>query len=422
MKKKILLNVLILVMFAFAVAACSSGGGTTVTINPVTISTTSLPDGVQRVAYTASLAATGGTIPYTWTIASGSLSGGLAIDPNTGVISGTPSTGETSTFTVRVTDSAQPATTATQSLSITITIPLTNRIQAAQATVASNSNCTTIGDFYWEIGDTSGSLVSGAVGTTYSSSTAMDIASASKLIFGAYVVESFKTDLSKADAQAMRMGSGYVSLEYAICLGKANVDDCFQAKHLLTQVHNSDYTDADKGKFYYNGGHFQWYADVGLKLGSLDNAGLAAEMKNQLGTELNIAYGSPQLAGGAYMSADDYAQFLRKIISGGLAIKDHLGEDPVCTLPGTSCPTAVYSPASPYNWHYSWGHWIEDDSSIGDDGAFSSPGAFGFYPWIDSSKQYYGILARRSDTSGAYKESAMCGRLIRAAFLTGVAQ
>jgi CubicO group peptidase (beta-lactamase class C family) len=137
---------------------------------------------------------------------------------------------------------------------------------------------------------------------------------------------------------------------------------------------------------------------------------------------LNIAYGSPQLAGGAHMSAADYAQFLRKIISGGLAIKEHLGEDPVCTLPGASCPTAIYSPASPYNWHYSWGHWIEDDSSIGDDGAFSSPGAFGFYPWIDSSKQYYGILARRSDTIGAYKDSAMCGRLIRAAFLTGIAQ
>jgi CubicO group peptidase (beta-lactamase class C family) len=152
-------------------------------------------------------------------------------------------------------------------------------------------------------------------------------------------------------------------------------------------------------------------------------------MKNQMGQELNIAYTSPQLAAGAYMSAADYAQFLRKIISGGLAIKYHLGEDPVCTLPGT-CPTAVYSPASPYNWHYSWGHWVENDSSIGDDGAFSSPGAFGFYPWIDSQKQYYGILARKVgsiDISNgvvvqAYKQSVLCGRLIRAAFLTGVAQ
>jgi CubicO group peptidase (beta-lactamase class C family) len=188
--------------------------------------------------------------------------------------------------------------------------------------------------------------------------------------------------------------------------------------------------------FDYNGGHFQWYAATatdadppGLGLGSLDVTGLAGEIKNLLGQELNITYSSPVLAGGVRLRPVDYAQFLQKILSGGLAIKNHLGEDPVCTLPGI-CPTAIYSPADPSNWHYSWGHWVEDDSTIGDDGAFSSPGAFGFYPWIDSSKKYYGILARKVGTGEesqgvvvpAYTASVMCGRLIRAAFLTGVEQ
>jgi hypothetical protein len=71
------------------------------------------------------------------------------------------------------------------------------------------------------------------------------------------------------------------------------------------------------------------------------------------------------------------------------------------------------------SWHYSIGHWVEDDPKVGD-GAFSSPGAFGFYPWIDASKTYYGVVAR-AEAPGAL-ESVYCGRLIRKAWVTGGAQ
>lgn len=78
----------------------------------------------------------------------------------------------------------------------------------------------------------------------------------------------------------------------------------------------------------------------------------------------------------------------------------------MCTLKSATCD-AIYSPA-PYAWHYSWGHGIEDDPAAGDDGAFSSPGAFGFY---------YGVVARDdeklADPLVAYKDSVYCGRLIR---------
>jgi hypothetical protein len=53
---------------------------------------------------------------------------------------------------------------------------------------------------------------------------------------------------------------------------------------------------------------------------------------------------------------------------------------------------------------------------------------YGFYPWIDSSKTYYGILARY-DTSvvltpqnSPYYQSAVCGANIRKAFMSGVQQ
>ena len=65
---------------------------------------------------------------------------------------------------------------------------------------------------------------------------------------------------------------------------------------------------------------------------------------------------------------------------------------------------------------------LEDDPAIGD-GAYSSAGAFGFYPWIDASRTWYGIVARAAvDDNGMGFASAQCGRLIRKAWVVGLAQ
>lgn len=67
------------------------------------IITPSIPNGDVDDTYTAPIEASGGVGPYTWT-ATG-LPPGLSIDPNTGVISGVPTTPGTFTVTVTVTDS-----------------------------------------------------------------------------------------------------------------------------------------------------------------------------------------------------------------------------------------------------------------------------------------------------------------------------
>src|SRR6266568_3248190 len=82
------------------------------------ITTSSLPAGQMGAAYQATLSASGGTIPYSWSLASGSLPAGLSLNSASGVISGTPSASGTSSFTVQVTDSASKA--AQQALSIAI--------------------------------------------------------------------------------------------------------------------------------------------------------------------------------------------------------------------------------------------------------------------------------------------------------------
>src|SRR6266481_236805 len=86
---------------------------------PLSVTTTSLPNGTQSVAYNQSLAAAGGAAPYSWSLMSGLLPAGLSLSAM-GQITGTPTTVGTSTFTVLVTDSSSPVQTATRAFSITI--------------------------------------------------------------------------------------------------------------------------------------------------------------------------------------------------------------------------------------------------------------------------------------------------------------
>ena len=82
-----------------------------------TITTTSLPNAVIGKAYSATMVATGGTTPYTWSISVGSLPGWASLNTSTGAITGTPTGTPTLTsFTAKVTDNA--SLTATQALSI----------------------------------------------------------------------------------------------------------------------------------------------------------------------------------------------------------------------------------------------------------------------------------------------------------------
>ena len=87
----------------------SATGSFTIRITPaaLVITTSSLPAGTVGTAYTATtLAATGGTPPYTWSVASGALPSGLSLS-SAGVVSGTPTASGTFSVTLKVTDSAQ---------------------------------------------------------------------------------------------------------------------------------------------------------------------------------------------------------------------------------------------------------------------------------------------------------------------------
>src|SRR5580704_17437009 len=97
---------------ATSIAFPSENQTITITVQqtaPLTITTTTLPNGVQGQPYpSAQLVATGGVPPYTWTLLSGNLPSGLALNAD-GTITGTPTVpGVDNTFTVQVADSETP--------------------------------------------------------------------------------------------------------------------------------------------------------------------------------------------------------------------------------------------------------------------------------------------------------------------------
>ncbi|MBB6252169.1 hypothetical protein [Nitrospirillum iridis] len=285
---------------------------------------------------------------------------------------------------------------------------LARRKAAVTAAANGDAACRDLGDFYWEIGDGTGPLVSGSRGVRYSANRPLQVASASKLVFAAYVVERTGGQLTADQLDALEMRSGYDNFNPLACFGARTVGAC------LDRRGNGQLNADHRGRFSYNGGHDQHLATT-LGLGDLDRYGLAAEMRRVLGPELYLDFAAPRVAGGLKASPAAYGAFLRKVVSGRLRIHDMLGSHPICTQ-GPDCP-AVQGPALPQSWHYSLNHWVEDGA--GGDGAFSSPGMMGFYPWISADRGTYGLVAREVVAPRAYLASMACGQALRRAWTAG---
>ncbi len=83
------------------------------------ITSSTLSSGQTGTAYTANLEATGGTPSYTWSLTAGALPAGLSLS-KAGLISGTPASAGSFSFSVSVTDSGNPAQVKTLATAITI--------------------------------------------------------------------------------------------------------------------------------------------------------------------------------------------------------------------------------------------------------------------------------------------------------------
>jgi hypothetical protein len=106
-------------------ADSTKSANASVTVNPLNnqtlqITTGNLPQGAQGSPYSAAFAATGGTLPYTWSISAGTAPPGTSLSAS-GDFGGTPATTGSFTFTVMLSDAANH--TATGNSSVTVTPP-----------------------------------------------------------------------------------------------------------------------------------------------------------------------------------------------------------------------------------------------------------------------------------------------------------
>lgn len=299
------------------------------------------------------------------------------------------------------------------------------RTQAATSTAINHATCKALPNFYWEIGGRNGRLASGTRGLLPPKATSsMPIYSASKWLFGAYVYQRRSGLLSEGETRLLNLSSGNTGT--ATCLAPQSVSSCRNSMGAFNPL--------AVGSFHYGPAHHQQLA-VDLGLGSQSRTQLASSLRAVLGSDIALSYDHTTLASGAQMTPTAYALFLRKILDGRLRLGEALGASAVCTYTSASstetgrtrCAKSSYSPTDGANhtlneqWDYSLGHWVETDPLTGD-GAFSSAGYAGFYPWIDATQSYYGVLARNQAANAASRDSILCGRQIRKAWMTGIAQ
>jgi len=362
--------------------------------------------------------------------------------------------------------------------------PTGNSCLAVYNTVLNNSLCTNLTQFVVEIGNSTGPLYTTTGGMKYaatngnsgspayscpgsgigtfkngcpasttinSMSTVVPFASGAKWWYGAYVAQLYGGPSSVPAAQQpfMNFTSGYVSMGdsgYA-CAGISppTINQCLTQSN--AGVPYTTKTNSFVGYFDYDSGHFenhagQYGAAINTLYASTSNHALVNAITNELSLTVSSYYTNPLLSGALVGTGADYRKLLIAIINGSLALGANLTYNAACTQGGDTYTVdangntttsftcqqgaAVYgtSPLSPDDDYYSFGHWIEVDPRVNGDGASSSPGSIGIYPWVEKGLGYYGVLSRWA-TPGYYslgqqgQSSLFCGRLLRRAWDTG---
>jgi hypothetical protein len=90
---------------------------------PLRFTNIALPQAYAGIAYSNSFSATGGIVVYAWDVVSGTLPPGMALDPYSGALTGTPTNSGTFNFTVRVRDYHENKPGLTQNISFVVALP-----------------------------------------------------------------------------------------------------------------------------------------------------------------------------------------------------------------------------------------------------------------------------------------------------------
>ncbi len=197
---------------------------------PLAVATTSLPKATAGAAYSATLQATGGTAPITWSVSAGALPGWARLNASSGVVSGTPPAAGSASFTVQAQDST--SATATQALTLAVNAPARLAVTTAAlpaATIGTAYSTTLqamggVGPYTWSV--SSGTLPTWASLSASGIITGTPTASGSAS-FGVQVQDAQSTPATATQALTLAVptansNDAEVKGQYAFLLGDAN--------------------------------------------------------------------------------------------------------------------------------------------------------------------------------------------------------
>lgn len=200
--------------------------------------------------------------------------------------------------------------------------------------------------------------------------------------------------------QALSFTSGLQDEASCLTLGVPvrSFDACIA--DIVTTNESQGYTPGSA--FYYSSSHMQIAGAMAVAAQSEASwESLFDEFQSSTGLFPNSEYNlprvaNPRLAGGMSWTGNDYIGFLRSIMNNTLlsaATRTAMFADHVGSLTILSSP-ALDSLGE--NWHYGYGVWLEcNNASCSEVDYYSSPGAYGAYPFISLNKNYFGLIARQ---------------------------
>jgi len=158
-------------------------------------------------------------------------------------------------------------------------------------------------------------------------------------------------------------------------------------------------------EFYYGSAHMQVAGLMAINAVGAANWGeVFANFKADTGLFSNSVYDlpslqNPRLAGGMHWIATDYLEFLQALHEGTILSPTLISQMTSDQINGTTIGlTPIDIPGE--NWHYGFGGWIECHNVVFNcttTTKYSSPGAYGAYPFVDFDHDYFGILARQGN-------------------------
>lgn len=196
------------------------------------------------------------------------------------------------------------------------------------------------------------------------------------------------------------------------CIGKPT----FELYECVQTLYDGGLDSNPGDEFWYGPEHFQMGALMAsAAMGYQDFREIMREqLFDPVGMSSATGYteennNNARYSGSIQSTANDYSKFLTVLLNGSLItdmdayLEDRTANSIFGFRPGGIDDNNV-------DWHYAFGYWLECDSvpytqSCNNQPTISSPGAFGFTPWIDFKNGYWGVIAFEGSDDNDFRPS-----------------